>query len=125
MPNNNQLFRLLTEMVFLLVGALLVWVGLFGGPHLYFFNPRQPSWLILTAVLILWGFRTWRKAPRIPARGERAAMRIGGGSIALAGFILLGLAWSSFRSAGFLLAAAGGVFVLRGLVTAVIMVRSS
>ncbi len=125
MLNNNQLFRLLNEMVFLLVGALLVWAGLFGGQHLYFFNPRQPSWLILTGVLMLWGLRTWRKAPRVPAGGERAAMRIGGGSIALAGFILLGLAWSSFRSAGFLLAAAGGIFVLRGLATAVIMARSS
>ena len=72
MLNNNQLFRLLNEMVFLLVGALLVWVGLFGGQHLHFFNPRQPSWLILTGVLMLWGLRTWRKAPRIPAGGERA-----------------------------------------------------
>jgi hypothetical protein len=125
MPNNNELFRLLNEVVFLLVGGLLMWVGLFGGPHLYFFNPRQPSWLILTAVLILWGLRTWRKAPRTAARGEWVAMRIGGGSIALAGLILLLMAWAPFRLAGLLLAAAGGIFVLRGFVTAVIMARPS
>ena len=52
-------------------------------------------------------------------------MRIGGGSLALAGLIMLALAWAPFRWAGLLLAAAGGIFVLRGLVTAVIMARSS
>jgi hypothetical protein len=124
MPNSNQLFRLLNEMIFVLVGGILVWVGLFGR-RLYLFDPRRMSWLFLTVVLMLWGWRTWRKAPRTAGRGERAAMRIGGGSVTLAGLVLLSLAWVSFRWAGFLLAAAGGIFVVRGLVTAAIMAWSS
>jgi hypothetical protein len=124
MPNSNQLFRLLNEMIFVLVGGILVWVGLFGR-RLYLFDPRRMSWLFLTVVLMLWGWRTWRKAPRTAGRGERAAMRIGGGSATLAGLVLLSLAWVSFRWAGFLLAAAGGIFVVRGLVTAAIMAWSS
>ena len=123
MPNSNQLFRLINEMVFMLVGALLLWVGLFG--RVYLFDPRRPGWLVVTAVLILWGARTWSRAPRFASSKERLAMRIGGGSLAVAGFVLLSLAWAPFRLAGVLLAAAGGIFVLRGLVTAAIMARSS
>jgi hypothetical protein len=119
----NQLFRLINEMVFMLVGALLLWVGLFAG-YLRL-DPRQPAWLIVTAVLILWGARTWSRAPRYAIPKERLAMRIGGGSMALAGFLLLFLAWAPFRWAGMLLAATGGIFVLRGLVTAGIMARPS
>jgi len=122
MPTSNQLFRLLNEMVFLLVGALLLWVGLLAR---YFFYPRSAAWFILTAAMVLWGLRTFSRAPRIALRGERAAMRIGGSSLVVAGLILLALAWAPFRWAGFLLAAAGGIFVVRGLVTAVIMARSS
>ena len=122
MPNPNQLFRLLNEVAFMLVGALLVWVGLFSR---FLFNPRRPEWFVLTAALVLWGLRTWLRAARIAVRGERAAMRIGGGSLALAGLILVSLAWAPFRWAGLLLAAAGGIFVVRGLVTAAIMARSS
>jgi hypothetical protein len=121
-PTSNQLFRLINEIVFLLVGALLLWVGLFAR---YFFYPRGVAWPILTVALVLWGLRTWFRAPRIAGRGERAAMRIGGGSLAVAGLILLALVWAPFRWAGLLLAAAGGIFVVRGLVAAVIMARSS
>jgi hypothetical protein len=122
MPNSNQLFRLINEMVFMLVGALLLWVGLFGR---YLFNPRSPGWLVLTAALVFWGLWEWFRAPGVATRGERAAMRIGGGSLVLAGVILLSLAEAPFRLAGFLLAAAGGVFVVRGLLTAAILARSS
>jgi len=124
MTNSNQLFRLLNEIVFVLIGAMLVFVGLFG-QHVYLFNPRRPSWLVLTLVLMLWGLRTWRKAPRTALPRERSAMRIGGGSLLLSGMVLLAMAWVSFRWAGVLLAAAGGIFVLRGLVIAAIMARPS
>jgi hypothetical protein len=121
MPNSNQLFRLLNEMVFMLVGALLLWVGLFGR---YLFNARGVGWLVVTAAVIFWGLRTWFQASGVRGRGERAATRIAGGSLAIVGILLLSLGWAPFRLAGLLLAAAGGIFVLRGLITAVIMARS-
>jgi hypothetical protein len=123
-PNSNQLFRLINEMVFLLVGALLLWVGLFGR-YLHLFDPRQATWLIATSVLMVWGVYTWRGAPRFAAAKERLAIRIGGASLILAGLVLLSLAWAPFRWAGVLLAAAGAIFVVRGLVTAAMMARSS
>ena len=122
MPNTNQLFRLINEIAFVLVGALFLWVGLFGR---YLFNPREPLWLGLTIASVAWGVVTWLRASRIAARSERVAIRIGGGSLAVAGLILLSLAWAPFRWAGLLVAAAGGIFIVRGLVVAAIMARSS
>ena len=121
MQNVNQLFRMMNEMVFVLVGALLVWVALAGR---YLFNPRQSSWLILSAVLILWGLRTWRRARAVREPRWRTASQIGGGSLALVGLLLLSLAWAPLRLAGMLLGAAGCLLVLRGLATAAMMMRS-
>ena len=118
MKNTAQLFALFNELIFLLVGALLLWVALTGR---YFFNPRQTGWLVLAVVLVLWGLRTWRRARLVAAPRIRTAMKIGGGSLVLVGLIMLSLAWAPFRWAGWLLAAAGGVFVLRGIVTAALL----
>lgn len=121
MPHPARQFRLLNEMVFVLVGALLLWIGLSG--H-YLFDPRRPTWLVVTAILVLWGIRTSWRARRAAARVDRAAMRIDGLSLILVGLIMLSLAWTPFLWAGLLLAMAGAVFILRGLVTAAMMALS-
>ena len=121
MRNVNQLFRLMNEMLFILAGGLLVIFGLTGR----FFLPRGTSWLFLAGVLVLWGLRTWRKARAAFTPGERAVMKIGGASLVLSGLIMMGLVWAPFGWAGWLLMAAGSVFVLRGLVSSVIAVRSA
>jgi hypothetical protein len=113
-----RLFRVLNEMVFVVIGAMLLWVALAGR---YFFDPRQPSWLILAGVLIVWGIYTWLRARKVAAPRTRLAMRIGGSSVALVGSIMVGLAWVPFAVAGLLLGAAGGIFILRGLVSAAIL----
>lgn len=122
MAHPSRLFRQINEMIFVLVGALLMWVGLSGR---YLFDPRRPAWLVVTAVLVLWGIRTWRRARLNAVRIERAAMNIDGISLILAGLLMLSLAWAPFLWAGWLLAAAGAVFVVRGLVTATLMALSS
>ena len=122
MQNANQLFRIINEIIFVLVGALLLWVAFTGR---YIFNARQPAWLILSAAMILWGLRTYRQARRVPERRWRYAAHIGGGSLVLVGTLLLSLAWTPLRLAGFVLAAAGGLFILRGLITAAMMLRPS
>jgi hypothetical protein len=113
-----RLFRIVNETIFVVIGALLLWVALAGR---YLFDPRQPSWLILAAVLILWGIYTWNRARKVAVPRTRLGMRIGGSSVALVGLIMASLAWAPFAWAGLLLGAAGGVFVLRGLVTAAIL----
>jgi hypothetical protein len=118
MAHPSRLFWFINEMIFVLVGALLLWVGLSGR---YLFDPRSPAWLVVTAILVLWGARTLRRARLAAARVDRTAMNIDGGSLILAGLVMFSLAWTPFLWAGPLLAAAGGLFVMRGLVTATLM----
>jgi len=117
-----QMFRLVTEMIFMLAGALLLWVAVTGQ---YLFDARHPRWLVLAVILILWGLRTWRRARLIAVRSARVAARMGAGSLVLAGLIMLSLAWIPLGWVGLLLAVAGGVFVVRGLVSAAILTLAS
>lgn len=114
----SQLFRLLTEMVFMLAGLLLLFVGLTGR---YVFDARQPSWLGLAALLIFWGLRAWRRSRLLAVRQWRAAAQLAGSSLMIVGAIMLSLAWVRFGLVGPLLAVAGTVFVARGLITAAIL----
>ena len=122
MASPSHTFRVVNEFVFMMVGALLVFFALTGR---YLFNPRRPSWIALSVVLVLWGLATWSRArvSRLPA--ERLVAKIAGGSLTVAGLIMLSLAWAPFRWAGWLLVATGSIFVLRGLVSAAIMARSA
>ncbi len=122
MASPGNLFRVVNELVFMLVGGLLVLFALTGR---YLFNPRRPGWIVLSVVVILWGLGTWSRARLSRVAAERLVTKIGGGSLVAGGLIMLSLAWAPFRWAGWLLLATGGIFVLRGLVSATIMVRSA
>ena len=117
-----RLLRVFNEIIFVVIGALLLWVALAGR---FFFDARQPSWLILAGVVIAWGIYTWRRARRIAPPRTRLAMKVGGGSVALVGLIMASLAWAPFAWAGALLGTAGGIFVVRGLVSAAILALPS
>jgi hypothetical protein len=116
-----NLFRLLNELVFLLLGPLLVWVAWTGR---YFFNRRAPTWIGLGAFLIYWGLRAWWRASRPASRRELAPAAVRGGSLALVGAMMLGIAWLPFAWVGPLLGAAGGILIVRGLVSAVLVART-
>jgi hypothetical protein len=87
------LFPLLNELVFVLLGALLVFIAL----SRRFSLPRHSiAWMGLGVILIYWGLRIWirsmRAQPRWPS-GVRAA------SLALVGAIVLGIAFLPFSLA--------------------------
>ncbi len=112
-----NLFRLLNELIFVLLGALLIWVAATGR---YFFNPRAPAWIALGAFLVYWGLRAWWRSGRKSPRRE-AAVR--GSSLALVGGMMLGIAWLPFGWSALLLGAAGGILAVRGLVSAALVAR--
>jgi hypothetical protein len=116
-----NLFRMMTEMIFVLLGGFLVWVGL---SSRFMFDPRKPAWLGLGAVLVYWGVRAWMKTQRAARTAERATVRVGGASLALVGLMMLGLMFVEFRWVGTVLAMAGGILVLRGLISAVLSLRT-
>ena len=121
MLTSASLLRTTNEMIFVLLGSLLVWVGL---SSRFMFNPRKPAWLGLGVVLVYWGARAWMKTKQAARTAERAALRVGGASLALVGLMMLGLVFVEFRSVGIVLAMAGGVLVLRGLVSVALTFRA-
>lgn len=122
MPNSGYLFRVLNEFVFMLAGALL---ALFALTRPSLLNARQPGWIALSALVVVWGLGTWRRAQRSADRADRLVTKIAGGSLTVAGLVMLSLAWAPFTWAGWLLLATGGIFILRGLVSAAIMARAA
>lgn len=120
-----NLFRMMTEFIFILLGGFLVWLGLsnrfLNPPN---FDPRSPAWLGLGAVLIYWGLRAWLKTTRAARTPDRAVARVGGASLVLVGLAMLALVFLAFRWVGLVLAAAGAVLALRGFLAAVLSLRT-
>jgi hypothetical protein len=114
------MIRLLTETVFMLAGALLLFVGL-TGRFVAGFNARGPAWLLLAAILVVWGLRALRNSRLVPVRRLRLAAQLGGVSLMAVGAIMFSLSWMRFGLVGPLLAVAGAIFIVRGLVTAAIL----
>ena len=119
MPTPASLFRLLNEFIMLLLGALLILLAM---SHRIGLPSRPALWYALGALLIFWGLRTGMR-PASKASNEHAAIR--GGSLILVGLIMLGAPLVSLRYEALLLALAGGVLVLRGLLGSVLLARAS
>src|ERR1700733_12628075 len=114
MLNPANLFRMMAEFIFILLGGVLVWVGL-NNRFMFNFNPRSPAWLGLGAVLVYWGARAWTKTMRAARTSDRAVERVGGTSLILVGFMMLSVGVIEIRWIGTALAVAGGILALRGL----------
>jgi len=50
----QQALRITIEIIFVLLGGLVVWLGL--SEHILF-DRRKPGWLLLSAAVIVWGVR--------------------------------------------------------------------
>ncbi len=120
-----NLFRMMSEFIFILLGGVLVWLGLnnrFLNPPS--FNPRSPAWLGLGAALIYWGVRGWVKMARAARTTDVLVARVGGTSLVFVGFMMLSLVFLEFRWVGIVLATAGAVLALRGFLAAVLSLRA-
>ena len=119
-----NLFRMVTEFIFILLGGFLVWIGLSGRLDPFNFNPRGPAWLALGVALLYWGARTWMKTARAARTSDRMVERIGGASLLLTGLLMLSLAFVRFGWVGYVFAAIGMILSLRGILAAVLSLRS-
>lgn len=119
MPSPATLFRLLSEFIVLLLGALLILLALTRPIGL----PGRPvAMVILGVVLIYWGARAMaRPGPE----ADRLQSRIRAGSLVVVGLLVLTIRYVPPRSAELLLALAGGVLVIRGLVGGILLARRS
>jgi len=117
MLSTNSVLRLFNELVLLLLGGLLVWVALTGR---FFPDRRSVPWLLLGAFLVYWGLRAATRAGRYASRWEHY---VRGGSLALVGAVMLGIAWAPFDWIKPLLIAAGAILILRGLAETTLLAR--
>jgi hypothetical protein len=114
-PQNLQ--RVVIELIFVLLGGLIVWLGLTGQ---IFFDRRRLPWLILSIALILWGLRALYGRGQSWARWEHW---IRGLSLTLLGVVMLAISRAPFAWVGRLMAVAGVLLVLRGLLGSILVLR--
>jgi hypothetical protein len=113
----ERLLRMLIEIIFILLGALVVWLGATGR---IFFDRRTGPWLILSVALIFWGVYALFRPGRAWLRGERWTRGL---SLTLLGAVMLAISRAPFLWVGNLFALAGIVLVLRGLAGCVLILR--
>jgi hypothetical protein len=110
MPNVANLFRLLSEFIVLLLGALLIVVAISRPVGV----PASPLALVILGIaLIYWGARVWF---RPGAEGSRLHAWVRGGSLLLVGICVAAIRWLPLRDESLLLGLSGMVLVVRGLV---------
>jgi hypothetical protein len=113
----EKLLRLTIEIIFMLLGGLIVWLGMTG--HI-FFDRRTIPWLVLSVALILWGLRAIYKPGKWWLRWEDWTRGL---SLALLGAVMLAISRVPFALVGPLLAAGGVLLALRGILGAVLVFR--
>jgi hypothetical protein len=113
----EKLLRLTIEIIFMLLGGLIVWLGMTG--HI-FFDRRTIPWLVLSVALILWGLRAIYKPGKWWSRWEDWTRGL---SLALLGAVMLAISRVPFALVGPLLAAGGVLLALRGILGAVLVFR--
>jgi hypothetical protein len=109
-------FRLLSELVMMLLGALLILLAASGR----FGLPRPAPLVALGAFLVYWGVRAAIKPEQgLPLYESRTRAA----SLALVGVAVLAIPMLPLRLASVMLGAAGVVLVLRGLLSAIFSLR--
>ena len=116
----ERLLRLIIEFIFILLGALLIWFA-FGGPvYGRTVDRHSLSWVILSVVLILWGLRALYKPGQWWLRWQNWTRGL---SLVLLGILMLAISRVPFSWVGPLLAVAGGLLALRGVIGSVLIYR--
>jgi hypothetical protein len=117
MLTTGKFFALFNEFVVLLLGGMLLFVALTRPVGL----PARPMALVLVGVLFLYmAVRAWMR--REPS-AVRAQTHIRAGSLVLVGLLIIGMTILPLHFANLLLANAGCVLLLRGLLGVAVIVR--
>jgi len=112
----QQVLRITIEIIFVLLGGLVVWLGLSG--HILF-DRRKPGWLLLSIALILWACALSTS----PGNGGRVKSSGRATVVDPAGLGDAGDLARALRVGGALLAFAGVLLALRGLVGSALILR--
>jgi hypothetical protein len=112
-----RLSQLLVEFVFLLLGALVIWLGLSGR---IYFDRRSVPWLVISVGIAVWGLMALAKPGQLWARGQKWNR---GASLLLLGVIMLVITRVPFLWVGRLLALAGFILLIRGALGCLLILK--
>jgi hypothetical protein len=120
MLSPERLFRLMIELIFVLLGALLIWFGLVGLTHGRTVDRQGATWLILSVALIVWGLRALYSPGQWWLRWQNWTRGL---SLILLGILMLVISRVPPSRVGPMLAACGALLVLRGMIAALLIFR--
>lgn len=112
-----RLTQLVVEMIFLLLGILVVWLGATG--HINF-DRRSVAWLAISVGVAVWGLLALAKPGQFWARWQKWNR---GGSMLLLGLLMLAISRVPFLWVGRLLAISGLVLILRGIFGSLLILK--
>jgi len=116
----QRLLRAIIELLFVLLGGLVIWLGLSGEILVYSFNPRRPAWLLLSTAIIFWGLRAVNR----PGPGSSSVERLTRGlSLIMLGALMLAMSRVRVHWVGPLVAIGGLLLGVRGLVSLALLLR--
>jgi len=104
-----KLTQLVVELIFLMLGVLVVWLGATG--HINF-DRRSIGWFVISVGVVAWGLVALGKPAEWWARWQKWNR---GGSMVVLGVLMLAIMRVPFLWVGRLLAVCGVVLVLRGV----------
>jgi hypothetical protein len=112
-----RLTQLMVEMIFVLLGVLVVWLGLNGR---IYFDRRSIAWLMISVGAVAWGLMALGKPGQWWVRWQKWNR---GGSLILLGLLMLAITRVPFLWVGRLLALSGLVLLIRGALGSVLILR--
>lgn len=122
MPTPANLFRLLNEFILFLLGALLILLAVTRGVML----PSRPSALLgLGVALIYWGARAGLRRGGTSAPEAARGRQIRSVSLVFVGILVASIPLAPLRYAETLLIIAGGVLMLRGILSGILYARGT
>jgi hypothetical protein len=113
-----RLTQLMIEMIFVLLGVLVVWLGMNGR---IYFDRRSIPWLVISVGAIAWGLMALGKPGEWWARWQKWNR---GGSLILLGILMLAIMRVPFLWVGKLLTLCGVVLLIRGALGSVLVLRA-
>ncbi|MGH9675816.1 MAG: hypothetical protein ACRD36_01835 [Candidatus Acidiferrum sp.] len=113
----ERILRLMIELIFVLLGALVIWMAVVRGVYV---DRHSPSWLILSVALILWGLRALYRPGQWWLRWENWTRGL---SLTLLGILMIVISRVPLLWVGRLLACGGALLVLRGLIGSSLIFR--
>jgi len=114
----QRALRLMIEVIFVLLGVLVVWLALAG--RISDEQRHNVSWLILSGALVLWGLWALYRPNKWWARWENWTRGL---SLTLLGAVMLAISRVPFPWVAPLLATAGVLMLVRGILAAAMVFR--